>query len=138
MTLSPASVADIQSCLRPLFANGRPVSPAWVLEEVRRIWYDRRVLPYAHGQAGTEAAEWVVGPTQLYRLLVEERDRQVRQAVSRLSPLEYRVILLRYWEEKMWVDIARERGVSPTRIGQIHCRALGRLRVMLTRTGTIL
>lgn len=132
--LSPASVAGLRHCTRPLVDYGGrqrsiPAGPEWVLEEVLRIWHQRRlVTPEDRPLIDPDLPEPVVQPVQLDRLLADERARLVRWAVQRLPAVEKRVVWLRYWEEVELACIGQLLGFSASGAGQVHRRALGRLK----------
>lgn len=72
-------------------------------------------------------------PEPLWRLLIEERDRQVRAAVRRLPLLEKRVIRLHYWEDVPLTRMTEAVGsTTVSSVSRIHRRALGQLRRLLT------
>ena len=65
---------------------------------------------------------------------VRETRRMVLALVDRLPEREARVLRMHYWQECTLQTIARVLGVSPSRISQLHSRALALLRDIVTHT----
>ncbi len=65
-------------------------------------------------------------------LLADERRRQVREAVKRLSPRDAEILLLKYTEEWNYNQLATRLGISHSAVETRLHRARARLRNELT------
>jgi len=61
------------------------------------------------------------------------RDELLRVVTQHMSPLECRVVYLKYWEELPLREIGELEGLSESRVCKIHLRLLERLRAELRR-----
>jgi len=62
----------------------------------------------------------------------EETKRRVQDAIASLPPREQKVIGLYYYQEATMKQIGAEIGVNESRVSQLHARAIGRLRDVLS------
>jgi RNA polymerase sigma factor for flagellar operon FliA len=62
----------------------------------------------------------------------EETKRRVQTAIASLPPREQKVIGLYYYNEATMKQIGAEIGVNESRVSQLHARAIGRLREVLS------
>jgi RNA polymerase sigma factor for flagellar operon FliA len=61
-----------------------------------------------------------------------ETKRRVQEAIASLPPREQKVIGLYYYQEATMKQIGAEIGVNESRVSQLHARAIGRLRDVLS------
>ena len=80
-----------------------------------REWYESQMA--ASGEPGPES-----------RLLAEESHQQIRQALGRLGDRARMVLVMRYFAELSYEDIAQELGVTPSFVGVLLLRARRELR----------
>lgn len=64
-------------------------------------------------------------------VIEREHLRYVNQAMDGLRPLSALVIRMHYFQDRAFVDIARELGVSKARVSQLHTRGLRELKAQL-------
>lgn len=62
---------------------------------------------------------------------------RLRDAIAQLKPTEQRVLMLYFYEERSMQEIAKELGVSESRISQIRSKALLRMREHLNAHGIL-
>jgi RNA polymerase sigma factor for flagellar operon FliA len=62
----------------------------------------------------------------------QETKRRVQDAIASLPPREQKVIGLYYYQEATMKQIGAEIGVNESRVSQLHARAIGRLRDVLS------
>ena len=56
------------------------------------------------------------------------RDELLTLVAQKLTPQEYRIVYLKYWEELPMREIGQLEGLSESRVCKIHARLLERLR----------
>ena len=104
------------------------VASHYCLDSLRRRRLERRIFEDREAE-GTEAT--AAGPSPLEALLFKERKDAVRAAVTRL-PEPYRVpLVLRYYNEFSYDEIAARLGLSRAHVGIAIFRAKQELRRML-------
>lgn len=132
IAISQKTIADLRACTRPLTGNKKPYGALRVLEEVRRIFYARRIRTTIEGYVDfTIDPSLVLCELQLTRLVVKERAALIRRVVGELPTPERRLIRMRYWEEVDMRDIGLQLQMSRSWAEELHASALKRLRRMI-------
>jgi RNA polymerase sigma factor for flagellar operon FliA len=74
-------------------------------------------------------ADWSADPARLYELAAQRRD--VRGALERLPPRQRAIVFEHYFAERSLKAISEGMAITPQRVSQLHCAALGRLRTVV-------
>lgn len=100
------------------------------IDQLRRAATERRVF----ADTGVEPGDLEgPGPSPLSRLLAREKRAELDHAIEAL-PLEYRLpLLLRYYSESSYDEIAESLGMTRSRVGTLIFRAKRRLREQMTQ-----
>jgi len=102
------------------------------IDQLRRVALERRIFADGDLEPGDLAGP---APSPLSRLLARERQDALDRAIETL-PLELRLpLLLRYFSDASYDDIAASLGTTRSRVGTLIFRAKRRLRAQLTRSG---
>ena len=101
---------------RQLFGQGIPGAPSGsmpVSDDGADEAHSLDVVPDTHGDAPGDKLS---------------RDELLHLVAQRLSPQEYRIVYLKYWEELPMREIGQLEGLSESRVCKIHARLLERLK----------
>lgn len=103
------------------------------IDQLRRAALERRVFADTALEAGElEGPE----PSPLSRLLAREKHAALDRAIESL-PIEYRLpLLLRYYAEASYDEIAESLGTTRSRVGTLIFRAKRKLRERISAPGT--
>lgn len=112
---------------------------SWELEvsSLAVTYLDELWHPDEDGGAGLAGVDLIADPAgrdPLSAVLLEERKKILGQAIERLSEKERLVVTLYYYEGLTAKEVAQVMGLSPSRISQLHSRAIFRLRGALSRS----
>jgi RNA polymerase sigma factor for flagellar operon FliA len=102
-----------------------PAEVAAVASDMRRA--SVMSLDGLTGESGVDIAPCeAAGPEE--QILRREQDRALRDAISQLPERQRVVVMGCYFEERSTVDMARQMGVSQSRVSQLRGEALRSLR----------
>lgn len=112
---------------------------SWELEvsSLAVTYLDDLWHPDDDGGAGIAGADMIADPASedpLGAVVLEERKKILGQAIERLSEKERLVVTLYYYEGLTAKEVAQVMGLSPSRVSQLHSRAIFRLRGALSRS----